>query len=154
MKSALPSARDYPIRPFVAASIAVFKNGKVLLASRKRPPYEDVYTLPGGIVETGEHLAEAALRELTEEVGVTAHNPVFVGPVEVIERDECERITRHMVIMSHAALWKSGEPQPGPEAGDVRWVGLDEFDQLPTTEGLKEILERASEILGHATGIS
>lgn len=153
MTSALRSTRDYPARPFLAVSIAVFRNGKVLLASRKRPPYEDIYTLPGGVVESGEYLAEAALRELKEEVGVVAHDPVFVGPVEVIERDESARIKHHMVIMVHAAFWKSGEPQTGPEAGDVCWVGLDEIDQLPITAGLKEILVAAGEIISHVPGI-
>lgn len=145
--------RDYPSHPFIAASIAVFRNGKVLLASRRRPPYEDVYTLPGGVVETGEYLAEAAQRELMEEVGVIAHKPFFVAPVEVIERDTDGRLRRHMVIMAHAALWKSGEPRTSPEAADVRWVGLDELDRLSTTPGLKEILTRASRIIDHVPDV-
>jgi len=145
--------RDYPSHPFIAASIAVFRDGKVLLASRRHPPHENVYTLPGGVVETGERLEEAALRELMEEVGVIAHKPSFIAPVEVIERDADGRAKRHMVIMAHVALWKSGEPRTGPEAQDVRWVDLEELDLLSTTPGLREILLKANGVINDAPDV-
>ena len=68
----MTDARLYPPRPILAASVAVFRHGKVLLASRTAPPAQNLFSLPGGLVEVGEGLAEAALRELMEEVGVTA----------------------------------------------------------------------------------
>ncbi|KMO34839.1 hypothetical protein VQ02_18360, partial [Methylobacterium variabile] len=52
--------RRYPARPFVAASAAVVRNGRVLLAARGQAPMRGIYTLPGGQVEPGETLAEAA----------------------------------------------------------------------------------------------
>ena len=54
--------RDYPARPILAASAAVFKpDGTVLLGARRIGPYAGVFSLPGGLVETGETLEEAAL---------------------------------------------------------------------------------------------
>ena len=58
------SDRLYPARPIIAASIAVFRDGKVLLAARKETAANPVYSLPGGLVEIGETLRQAALREL------------------------------------------------------------------------------------------
>jgi 8-oxo-dGTP diphosphatase len=49
----MSSDRLYPSRPFLAASVAVFRDGKVLVASRGKPPWEDVFSLPGGRVEVG-----------------------------------------------------------------------------------------------------
>ncbi len=56
------SRRHYPAHPALAVSIAVFREGKVLLASRAEAPYERMFTLPGGLVETGETVEAAALR--------------------------------------------------------------------------------------------
>jgi 8-oxo-dGTP diphosphatase len=81
------SSRLYPERPILAASVAVFRDGRVLLAARTAPPYDQVFSLPGGLVEPGESLEQAALRELTEETGVTAGIVGFAGHVEIIERD-------------------------------------------------------------------
>src|SRR5215210_7303392 len=130
------SVRLYPTRPFLGASVACFREGRVLLAARGRPPLDGVYSLPGGLVEPGETLAEAALRELREEVGVEAEMIGFLDHAEVIERDEDARVRHHFVICTHAARWLAGEPQVGDEALDVRWVTADELAALPTTPGL------------------
>jgi ADP-ribose pyrophosphatase YjhB (NUDIX family) len=135
--------RLYPDRPFLAASVAVFRDGRVLLAARGTPPMAHVYTLPGGHVEPGETLAQAALRELDEEVGVKAEIVGFLAPVEIIETDPDGRARLHFVVCAHAARWLSGEPQTGLEALDVRWVREDEVAGLPTTPGLAAILRRA-----------
>jgi len=140
------SVRLYPTRPFLGASVACFREGRVLLAARGRPPLDGVYSLPGGLVEPGETLAEAALRELREEVGVEAELIGFLI-VEVIERDDEGRVKLHFVIAAHAARWVSGEPQTGPEARDVRWVTEAEIDSHPTTPGLAAVLTRAFALL-------
>jgi 8-oxo-dGTP diphosphatase len=137
------SSRLYPTRPLLAASVACFRDGRVLLANRGKPPMEALYSLPGGLVEPGETLGEAALRELREETGVVAELVGFVAPVEVIERDPDGRVRLHIVIAAHAARWVSGEAQTGPEARDIRWVPQAEIKSLPTTPGLAAVLDRA-----------
>ena len=139
----MTESRLYPGRPFLAASVAVFRDGKVLLAARGKPPMDFLFSLPGGLVEPGESLGEAALRELREEVGVEAELLGFVAPVEVIERDAEGRVRVHVVIAAHAAAWVSGEPQTGPEAREIRWVAEPDMTALPTTPGLAGVLEAA-----------
>ena len=95
--------------PVLAASVAVFRGGRLLLASRTQPPLENLFTLPGGKVEPGETLEEAALRELMEEVAVRARIIGFNDHVELIERDAGGNVTRHFVIASFVARWVSGE---------------------------------------------
>ncbi len=139
----MSSDRTYPARPILAASVAVFRDGRALVAARAKPPLRGLFSLPGGLVEAGETLAEAALRELREEVGVEAAMVGFVDHVEVIERDADERVRLHFVICAHAARWVSGEPTTGDEALEVRWVSPDEIPGLPTTPGLPALLEKA-----------
>src|ERR687894_2430575 len=114
--------RIYPTRPFLAASIAVLRGDRVLVAARGRGAMTGRYSLPGGLVEPGETLAEASLRELREEVGVEAEMIGFLTHAEVIERDEDSRVQHHFVICAHAARWRAGEPQASAEAIDLRWV--------------------------------
>lgn len=140
--------RRYPSRPFLAASVAVLREGRVLLATRTRPPMNALYTLPGGLVEPGETLAEAALRELREEVGVEARMIGFVEHVEVLERDEAGRVCAHFVICAHVAEWISGEGSTGPEAGAVVWASPDAVARLPTTPRLADIVARAFALAG------
>jgi 8-oxo-dGTP diphosphatase len=135
--------RSYPSRPFLAASVAVVRDGRVLVAARGKPPMRDLFTLPGGLVEPGETLAEAALRELAEEVGVTAEIVGPIRPVEVIERDPDGRVRAHFVIQPHAARWLSGDGETGPEALALRWVDGEEAAGLATTPGLPDIVRAA-----------
>lgn len=115
----------------------------MLVARRAHPPREGAYSLPGGVVDPGETVAEAALRELAEEVGVTAEILGLVAPVEVIERDEDGRTRRHFVVLAHVGRWLGGEGVPGEEAIEIRWVTSDELDGLPTTPGLGPIVREA-----------
>ena len=137
------NGRLYPARPILAASVAVFRDGRVLVASRTKPPGDAVFSLPGGVVELGETLADAALRELAEEVGVRADLVGFAGHVEVIERDADGRVARHFVVNAFAARWTGGEPTAGPEAGSPVFVLPGELAALPTTPGLAGIVDRA-----------
>lgn len=141
-------ARTFPTRPFVGASIAVIRDGRVLLAARANEPMRGVWTLPGGLVEAGETLAEAALRELFEEVGLTAEVVGVLSPTEIIMRDGEGRARHHYVVHPHAALWRGGEPVAGPEALGVRWASLDEIAGLETTPGLLGTLREAFARIG------
>jgi ADP-ribose pyrophosphatase YjhB (NUDIX family) len=136
--------RLYPARPILAASVAVFRDdGRVLVAARTKPPGADVFSLPGGVVEIGETLQEAALRELDEEVGVRARILGFAGHVEVIERDDTGGVRRHFVVNAFAGAWIDGEPTTGPEAAEVRFVAVEDLRTLKTTPGLAGIVARA-----------
>lgn len=141
--------RLFPARPLIGVSIAVIRDGRVLLAARANEPMRGVWTLPGGLLEAGESLAEGALRELQEEVGTLAE---VVGPsltpTEIILRDEAGRLRHHYVIHPHAALWRAVEPVPGPEALAVRWAHLDEIAGLATTPGLIDTLREAFSRVG------
>lgn len=140
------SDRLYPPRPILAASVAVFRGDRALIATRAKPPGAGVWSLPGGVVEIGERVEEAALRELLEEVGVEARIVGFNRHVERIDRDEDGRVRHHFVVASFVGRWVAGEPRTGPEAGAVRWIDPHALGDLPTTPSLRRTLARAAEI--------
>ena len=85
----------YPDFPRVAVGAVVFKDGKVLMVRRGKPPAKDQWAIPGGSVELGETLQDAAEREILEETGISirAHAPFYT--FEVIDRDEKNRVRFH-----------------------------------------------------------
>jgi 8-oxo-dGTP diphosphatase len=132
-------------RPILAVSLAVFRDGRVLIARRARAPLKGFYSLPGGRVELGETLREAALRELYEEVGVSAQIVAFNDHVESILR-EGRDVSAHYVIASFVARWLGGEARASDEADSILWVDPDSPLEAPTTPGLGLILARAAQI--------
>ncbi len=144
------AARLYPARPFLAASVAVVRDGRVLVAARTRQPSAGLFSLPGGLAELGEGLEETALRELAEEVGVEASIVGIAGHTDIVERDEAGAIRRHVCVVAFAARWIAGEGSDGPEAAAVRWALPHEIERLPGTDGLARICARAVALAGPA----
>jgi ADP-ribose pyrophosphatase YjhB (NUDIX family) len=139
--------RAYPQRPFLAVSAAIVRDGKVLVVRRARNPALSLYTLPGGVVETGETLLQAVAREVREETALTIEPVALAGHREAIVRDAQGQVERHFVILCFAARWLAGEPVLNEELDDARWLDPAELSSLRTTEGLAEIVAAAIEPL-------
>lgn len=137
-------------RPVLAASIAVFRDGKVLLAQRAKAPALGLYSLPGGRIEPGETMRAGALRELLEEVGVEAEILGFIDHVEHIEHDASGILKAHAVIAAFVGRWRAGEPVLSDEVSDVVWVDPHQPGDWPMTRGLANILARAAAILSRS----
>lgn len=130
----------YPNCPQVAVGAIVFKENKVLLVLRGKPPAENLWSIPGGSVELGETLQEATEREIREEAGITirAREPVYT--FDVLERDNKGSVRFHYVIVDLAADYISGELKPGDDAVDVRWFSADEVNKLKVSEATRKLL--------------
>jgi 8-oxo-dGTP diphosphatase len=143
----IADARAYPERPYLAVSAAIIRDGHVLVARRARGPALGVWTLPGGVVEAGETLSEALVREVAEETGMTIEPVTLAGHREVVTRDDGGRVSRHFVILCFASRWVEGEPRLNEELSEARWLRPSELAGLNTTEGLAGIIAQAFERL-------
>ena len=139
--------RTYPQRPYLAVSAAIIRDGKVLVVRRARRPALNLYTLPGGAVETGETLTNAVAREVREETSLDIEPVALAGHREVMARDKHGRIERHFVILCFAARWLAGEPVLNDELDDARWIDPSELANYRTTDGLAEIVTAAAALL-------
>jgi len=136
-------ARSYPERPYLAVSAAIVRDGKLLVVRRARAPAHGLFSLPGGVVEVGETLAQAVTREVREETGLAIEPVALAGFREAIVRDAQNRVERHFIILCFAARWCAGEPVLNEELDEARWVDPAELASLPTTAGLAEIVAAA-----------
>jgi ADP-ribose pyrophosphatase YjhB (NUDIX family) len=133
--------------PELAVSAAIFRKREVLLVQRASAPAKGLWTLPGGRVEVGETLVEAVRREVLEETTLTIDVVGLAGYREIILPKAVGARGRHFVILAFAARWISGVAVLNDELSDGRWMMVDAVSDLPTTDGLLEILQRAEQLV-------
>ena len=134
--------RGYPDAPRVAVGAVVFHDDRVLLVRRGQPPSGGQWAIPGGRVELGETLAQAAEREIREETGIHIEAGESVLVFDLIEHDRAGAVRFHYVIVDLAARYLGGELRPGDDAADVRWVAADEISRLDISPPTRELLAR------------
>ncbi|MGN6410857.1 MAG: NUDIX hydrolase [Nitrobacter sp.] len=131
--------------PRLAVSAAIFRDGKVLLVRRARPPGKGSHSLPGGRVEFGETMAKALHREVAEEIGLRIEIVDLAGWREVVPTEPGDG---HFVVMAFAARWVDGEPVLSEELDGFGWFAPDLPDDLQVTEGLQTIIDSARRLVG------
>ena len=135
--------------PKLGVSAAVWRGGKVLLVQRAKPPI-GIWAFPGGHVEPGETLQEAAARELQEETGMTATFSGLLGLYDVIRRDGNGLLIVHYVIASYLGMAGPGEPVAASDAADVAWVDPDALEGFALAPNMAVAIATARKILnGH-----
>jgi ADP-ribose pyrophosphatase YjhB (NUDIX family) len=138
--------RRYPEAPVVAVGVLLLDGDRVLLVQRARPPQVGRWTVPGGGVEVGETLEEAALRELAEETGLGCTLGPVVEVLDRVVRDGAGRVEYHYVILDFLGTAPTGTLQAGSDCAAARWVGVDELAGLETTDGLAPVIARARQL--------
>lgn len=119
--------REYPDVPLVGVGALVVDQGRVLLVQRGTEPMKGRWSIPGGLLEVGESLADGVVREVLEETGL------HVEPVELVELldriyREGGRVRYHYVIADYLCRVVSGTPSAGSDAAAVRWVERQEWN--------------------------
>jgi ADP-ribose pyrophosphatase YjhB (NUDIX family) len=113
----------------------VIHRNRVLLVLRKREPLKGEWSLPGGLVELGEELSEAAQRELMEETGLNVEPLEIIAVFDRIMRvgKGAARVRYHFVIVDYACRWKGGRLKPSSDVADARWARREELPKYQLT---------------------
>ncbi|MCF4164897.1 NUDIX hydrolase [Zavarzinia compransoris] len=133
-------------RPVVAALAVVIRKGAVLLVRRRNPPDAGLWGFPGGKVEFGETVEQAAIRELAEETTVAAVPGRAFAAVDAFDHDEAGILKRQFVLIAVRCRWLSGEPVAGDDAMEAAWFPLSALSDgtLETSLGVAEVAARAT----------
>ncbi|WP_300513054.1 NUDIX hydrolase [Aliiroseovarius sp.] len=130
--------------PLLGAIAVVIRGADVLLVQRGKAPDRGLWGYPGGGVEWGETVAEAAVRELAEETGVKATPGPLIGHSDVI-RYEGDLVTHHYFLAATLCTYVSGDPRAADDAADARWVPHEVVLQgkLPMSADVDRVLKLA-----------
>jgi len=136
-------------RPLVGVSAVIIEDGKILLVKRGNEPNKGKWSIPGGLVNTGESLEDALKREIMEEVGFEIDVEDVACVSEEVFRENGD-VKYHYIIIDFFANIVGGELRVGSDAVDAKWVKLNEIDSLDVVDFVKKLVNR---ILRNEEGI-
>jgi len=119
----------------------------VLVVKRAKGPVPGVWSLPGGHVEAGETLKQAAARELREETGVSADLAHLVDCVDIIRKDARGKVELHYVVAAFTGPWIGGSARAADDVADLAWRLPEDLDDLTMTEGTLDIILKARQMV-------
>jgi ADP-ribose pyrophosphatase YjhB (NUDIX family) len=134
------SGNASPDVPAKGVSVALSRTGALLLVRRGRGGYRGLWSLPGGHVQPGESLPEAAARELLEETGIVAAIGRRIDTVEIAPSPE-NGIGGHYLLAVFEAEFGSGSVKAGDDAAEVGWFRAAELVGLPLTPETRRMIE-------------
>ena len=139
------SEREYPDHPIVGVGAVVIKDNRVLLIKRGHHPGKGLWAIPGGRLELGETLQEAAEREIMEETGlkIKAGKPIL--SFDAIRKDQAGRVLYHYVIVDLEAKYISGVISAADDAGDAGWFAFSDLDTLVLSSHTLDLLNKIRE---------
>ncbi|MEX1038332.1 MAG: NUDIX hydrolase [Acidimicrobiia bacterium] len=127
-------------RPVVATGVAIVEGDEILLIKRANQPHQGLWAVPGGKVDPGETLAEAATREAKEETGL------LIKLDEVIWVGESIGDDHHLVLIDFLGQAIGGELAPSGDALEARWFIIEEALDLEMPPTMYELVEVLLEI--------
>lgn len=134
--------RLYPDQPIIGVGAVIIKEGKLLLEKRANQPGKGKWTIPGGLVDLGENIENAVIRETKEETGLDVGEPRLVDVVDNVDLDEHGKIKYHFVIVDYLVKINGGKVEAASDAEELQWVPLDKVDRFNLTQSFRVFFTR------------
>src|SRR5438045_9642556 len=134
--------REFPELPLVGVGAIIMGGGRVLLVKRAHPPIQGQWSIPGGVLEVGEMVREAAVREAREETGLMVEPGELLGVYDRILRDPEQRVQYHYVLIDFLCRAVGGELLAASDASEVQWFRRAELAALKLAEDTQEVISK------------
>jgi len=118
----------------------ILSQERVLLVERGKEPLAGYWSLPGGVVETGERLEDALVREVWEETGLHVTADSIATVFERIMPDATGACEYHYVLVDFYCTVTGGQPRPGDDSARVEWFAIEELSALLITDGTRQVI--------------
>ncbi len=137
--------REYPEAPLVGVGAIIIENDRVVLVKRGHAPLLGKWSIPGGVLEVGETLRKAVVREVREETGLTIEPGELLGVFERVVPDERGRMRYHYVLIDFLCRRVAGDLAAGDDAEEARWFLREEFAELDLARETEEVILKGFE---------
>ena len=134
--------REFPEIPLVGVGAIIIEGPRVVLVKRAHPPLQAQWSIPGGVLEVGELLREAAVREAREETGLTVEPGDLLGVYDRVLRAPDQRVQYHYVLIDFLCRRVAGEIQAASDAAEVRWFTQEELPALNLAEDTLDVIRK------------
>ena len=135
-------SRQYPKKPVVGVGAIILDGDQILLEKRKNAPSKGKWTVPGGLVDLGESMEQAVIREVKEETSLEVYDPRLVDVVNYISLDEKGAVMYHYVIVDYLVTVKDGKLKAASDADALKWVPFSEVEEYDLTESFRLFFRR------------
>src|ERR1700722_8963647 len=140
--------REFPELPLVGVGAIIIEDDRVLLVKRAHPPLQAQWSIPGGVLELGELVREAAVREAREETGLIVESGELLGVYDRVLRNLEQRVQYHYVLIDFLCRRVAGELQAADDAAEVRWFKRKALHELNLAEDTQDVIRKAFAKLG------
>ena len=141
--------REFPEVPLVGVGAVIIEDTRVLLVKRAHPPLQAQWSIPGGVLEVGELVREAAIREAREETGLIVEPADLLGVYDRVLRNPDRRVQYHYVLIDFLCHRIGGELRAASDAAEVRWFTREELPALHLAEDTQDVIRRGFEKLAN-----
>jgi 8-oxo-dGTP diphosphatase len=132
--------REFPEVPLVGVGAIIVEDARVVLVKRLHPPLQAEWSIPGGVLEVGELLREAAIREAREETGLTVEPSELLGVYDRVLRNTEQRVQYHYVLIDFLCRRIAGDLLAASDAAEVRWFRREELPGLGLSEDTLDVI--------------
>ena len=134
--------REFPEAPLVGVGAIIIAGSRVVLVKRAHPPLQDEWSIPGGVLEVGELVREAAIREAREETGLTVEPGELLGVYDRVLRDADKRVQYNYVLIDFLCRRVAGDIAAASDAAEVRWFTQEELPALNLAEDTLDVIRK------------
>jgi 8-oxo-dGTP diphosphatase len=132
--------REFPEVPLIGVGAVIIDGPRVLLVKRAHPPLKDRWSIPGGVLEVGELVREAAVREVREETGLVVEPLELLGVYDRVLRNPEQRVQYHYVLIDFLCRRVAGDLAASSDAADVRWFTREELPGMKLAEDTMDVI--------------
>lgn len=132
--------REFPEVPLIGVGAIVIEGQRVVLVKRGHPPLQAEWSIPGGVLEIGELVREAAVREAREETGLIVEPLDLLGVYDRVLRNPDQRVQYHYVLIDFLCRRVAGDLAAATDATEVRWFTREELPALKLAEDTMEVI--------------